>query len=492
MQLLRPGLSNRTLAITLSLVQLVIMVAGTSSWLVPPANLPGVYVLSVALGLLLVWSLTSWRMLGRSLFDPYVLFLVSAFLFNAGQPLLEILNATSNGILGGNFSDATLQSTLILVFAGLAGLHLGAILAIAWRRGENRPAPFDPRRVSLRTVGWISLFVSLPAAAIWLSQSVAIVSASGYASLYDRNFSAGLSSTPLLLTNLLITGSLFLTAGGPGRVGEARFACAVVVTFALIQFYMGYRSTAAMPLIAWAWLWHRTVKPIRVSALLGSAAALILVVFPVVRETRNMSSAERSFESITSSVMSLDNPAITSIEEMGQSMSTVAHTVELVPAERAFDRGEGYAYAALTLFPNLFWPIHPTIARGTNNDWLVTTVNPWLSMRGGAYGYSPIAEAYLNFGPAGTPVIMCLFGILLVTLILWAERSPAPARLALVAVILAFTLRFPRDELAGILRPIVWYGLMPYLAAVLGPGVVRQTLKTRAVRLRYRATAAGS
>ena len=462
-------------------LQLVIAAFGVVGALAPAASQPGVYALSVALASQLAWTMVSWRWLGRRLFDPYVLFFTSAVLFNAGHPLLYVVGATSKGILGGEFPDAILKSTLLLAFAGLAGLHLGAVavLLLAQKPAPREQATANPTR--LRWVGWVSLAVATPAAIIWLSQGVAVVSASGYASLYDRDYSTGLSATPLLLTNLLVTGALFLTAGGRRRPFEARLAGTLIVAFVLVQFYLGYRSTAAMPLMAWAWLRHRAVRPIKTSLLCGAAAVLFLVVFPLVRETRNMSSFERSFDSVTSSFVSLDNPAVTSIDEMGQSMATVAHTVAMVPGERPFDRGTGYLYAALTVFPNLFWDIHPTIARGTNSDWLATAINPWNS-RGSAYGYSPIAEAYLNFGVLGTPLVMCLFGALLVQLVLWAESTNDSARLALVAVILAFTLRFPRDELAGVLRPVVWYGLLPYLAAVVGPVMARSAFRTRGVR----------
>ena len=188
------------------------------------------------------------------------------------------------------------------------------------------------------------------------------------------------------------------------------------------------------------------------------------MVFPLVRETRNMSSDERSTESYWSTFAGVDNPAISSVHEMGATMGTTAHTLTLVPSSRPFDDGVGYAYALLTLFPNLFWEIHPTIERGTANDWLVRSINPWLAARGGAYGYSCIAEAYLNFGHAGVIPVMSIYGILLVALVIWGEKSGDPAKLAVVATILAFVLRFPRDELAGVIRPVVWYAVFPISA----------------------------
>jgi oligosaccharide repeat unit polymerase len=452
---------------------------------VTAAELPRPYALSVALAGLLAWSIGSWKLAGRNLFDPYCIFLIAAFLFNAGHGLLEVIGSNDLGIVSGAFSESVVRQTLMVSFAGLAGLHLGALLAVSLgsdRVGQLR-WPSEDREIWVRRIGWVLLFIALPAAGIWLTQTLSIVSATGYASLYDRELGAGIAATPFVLSGLLVPAALFLTASSGRHKFDRRVATTVIVSLAIIQFYIGYRSTAAMPLIAWMWLHHKLVKPVRWSAILVWSLVLVFVVFPLVRETRNMSSDERSTESYWSTFASVDNPAISSVHEMGATMGTTAHTLTLVPSSRPFDNGVGYAYALLTLFPNLFWDIHPTIVRGTANDWLVRSINPWLAARGGAYGYSCIAEAYLNFGNAGVIPMLAIYGILLVALVIWGEKSGDPAKLAVVATILAFTLRFPRDELAGVIRPVVWYAVVPYLCTIVIPVIAGGALKTRSVRL---------
>jgi len=188
-------------------------------------------------------------------------------------------------------------------------------------------------------------------------------------------------------------------------------------------------------------------------------------VFPLIRETRALSGEERSLSTLSAWFDPIDNPAVSSVSEMGGSMRTIAYTTTLVPSSRPFDQGLGYAYGALTLFPNLFWSIHPTVARGIYSDWLVNAVDPWTAARGGGLGFSFIAEAYLNFGPFGPIIVMFIFGFLLGRVSSWADCTRDPVALAMIATILAFILRFPRDETASILRPLVWYALGPYLAA---------------------------
>ena len=480
--------SDRAKAMLALVLQAALVLLGMILLFVPPAELPGTYVLSVGLALLLIWNITSWRISGRRLFDPYCVFMISAFLFNAGHALLEVIDANEAGVMSGIFSDEINRETLVLSFAGLAALHFGALLTVCVRRQSLAPLqwPSSTRETWVRRVGWIQLMVGGPASALWLWQAVQVVAATGYASLYDRDLAAGVAATPFLLSGFLVPGALFLTVSGRCHPLDRRVAAAMIVLSAAVQFYLGYRSTAAMPLIAWMWLRHRTVKPFRWPVLAGWAVLLVFVVFPLVRETRNTSQAERSTSLYLENFRGVDNPAISSLHEIGSTMATTAHTLTLVPGSRPFDRGEGYAYALLTLFPNLFWDIHPTIARGTANEWLVRSINPWLASRGGAYGYSFIAEAYLNFGKPGVPLMLCVYGMLFVALLLWSERSGDPARLVIVATVLAFVLRFPRDELAGVIRPLVWYALLPYLGMVLTPLVMTGAVRSLPLYTRRR------
>jgi hypothetical protein len=201
-----------------------------------------------------------------------------------------------------------------------------------------------------------------------------------------------------------------------------------------------------------------------VSLRLGAAVAavLLLVVFPAIREFRTAAGPERgSLSFFKEAYLSIENPAIATLDELGGTARTVADTVSLVPAVRPFDGGATYGYALLTLAPNAFWDIHPTIARGTASSWLMWTVDPLGAAAGGGIGFSPIAEGYLNAGIIGIALSMLLMGIWLARLDAWAAASPA--RIATVAALLAFILRWPRDESASMLRPMFWFCFAPYL-----------------------------
>ncbi len=221
-----------------------------------------------------------------------------------------------------------------------------------------------------------------------------------------------------------------------------------------------------MPLIAFAWLWHRQIRPFPRWLLLVLALGMILVVFPAIREFRNFSGDDR--KSATFAVHSyseLDNTTVSAVSEMGSSQATVAYTLDLVPSTRSYDYGLSYAYALLTVFPNLFWDVHPTIKRGVHSIWLVRTVNPALAADSHGLGFSFIAEAYLNFGWAGTPIALAIMGFAYSALSTWCRRRGDPGAYALMASTLAFVLFFPRSESAALVRALVWYGAIPYFFA---------------------------
>jgi oligosaccharide repeat unit polymerase len=165
----------------------------------------------------------------------------------------------------------------------------------------------------------------------------------------------------------------------------------------------------------------------------------------------------------TDSWRTIDNPAINSISEMGGSMKTVAYSLQLVPSVRQYDYGRSYIYALLTIFPNLFWKVHPTMSHGQLSDWLIREVDPYVASRGGGLGFSFIAEAYVNFGWIGGALQLALLGFLLSRLMVRVDKTSQPHELAAVACVLAFLLLYVRNEAATITRGLVWYALAPYL-----------------------------
>jgi oligosaccharide repeat unit polymerase len=394
------------------------------------------------------------------------MFITSLFLFNAGQAPLEVLGLNGRGMLAGKFDDDTLVVTLLLVGAALTVTHLGALLAA---RSSNcalrRPRLVAPLQ-ALRATGWILLLVSAIPSAFLLLEAANRVVVGGYLALYQSDASKGIAAGPQVMGAFLVPAAMFLLAGAGGRRREKVTAATVICGYTLIQLFLGARSAAIMPGCAFAWLWDRLERRLKRRWVI-SAVLLAMVVSAVSRDTRDLTGADRfSLKTFVGSYTSLENPLVSTVSEMGGSMAVMAYTYILVPSSRPFDNGVDYAYALLTVVPNLFWPVHPTISHGTASDWLVWTVDPAAASRQIGLGYSCIAEAYLNFGWTGIITIMTLVGFCAGKLGL-AGREADRGRLALAAAFTAFALKFPRDESASLIRAFAWYSLLPYLSASL-------------------------
>ena len=411
-----------------------------------------------------IWSVWSWWRITGAFMDPYLMFITSLFLFNAGQAPLEVLGLNGQGLLGGKFDDETLVATLLLVGLGLSVTHLGALLAVRSTAAVGRRSHPVASGQALRAIGWILLLVSAIPSVVLLLDAAKTALAGGYMSLYQKEASRGIAAGPQVLAMFLVPSAMFLLAGAERRRSEKVAATIIICSYATIQLFLGARSTAIMPVCAFAWLWDRLEWKLKFRWVVA-AMLLALAISAVSRDTRDRAGAERSsLTTFVESYTSIENPIVSTVSEMGSSMMTVAYTYVLVPSSRPFDYGVDYAYALLTALPNLFWPVHPAISHGTASDWLIWTVDPIGASRQGGLGYSCIAEAFLNFGWTGVVFIMAMVGFGAGKLGM-ASRHADRAGLALVAAFTAFVLKFPRDESASLIRAFAWYSLLPYVAA---------------------------
>lgn len=428
------------------------------------------YALSTWLVALYIWSLLSWRLACGRLFDPYILFFTSVTLFNGGHAFLEVLGLNKNGVLGGKFSPATTANTLCLVALALASLHLGGLVGCFSSRSKEsgsghclRVEQDDTSCLSARIVGWSLVAISIVPFFAEMRRTVGVVMSYGYFGIYQQAKITGVDSLPRILGGFFIPGIMFLTAGSKHILFVRISAALIVFMYSGLSLFLGRRSRGGYTLISYAWLWDRLIAPLPKTLLAISGFILLFVVFPSIKVVRNISATQRlSMGYVLEAFLSIESPAVAIISEIGGSMGTIAHTMELVPSVRPFDMGVGYLYALLTLLPNLFWDIHPSISRGTGGHWLVWTVEPMTAAVGGGLGFSVIAEAYLNFGWAGVPIVMGIIGFLLGRVVEWSYRSPDPGKAAFLACILASILGLARSETADVVRSIVWYGLLPY------------------------------
>lgn len=428
-----------------------------------------IYPACVVLLILFAWTLWSWRALTGSLFNPYILFMTAAFVFDAGYAFLEVFHLNMGGIFGGLLPPRITLETLFLVTVSLAAFHSGALVAAFTRVGKAGPRGATQKQEqdgrSLRLVGWALIGIAAIPAVLIFRQYITIVASSGYSGLFQQQASTGFGAGPRVLAEFLVPGSLFLLAGSRGKRSGIIASSGIIIAFCVLMFLLGERGSAIVALLVYLWLLHRIIHKVPKTAIAVIAILLIVVLIPSFAIFRSATGPERySWTRFVKDYRSIENPALASLSEMGHQMFTVAYTIDLVPRTRAYDMGASYYYAFLTLFPNLFWRVHPTMVRGLEQYWLIENVIPSPKPHIETYTFSFIAEAYLNFGWSGAPIFLCLLGFLFGSLVLWADRSSDIARLAMVAAFLVYFIGLPKAETALVVRGLVWYSFLPYLA----------------------------
>lgn len=414
---------------------------------------------------LFIWSILSWRLLSKSFFDPYILFLIALALFSSGQTILEVFHLNQDGLLKDKFTSDLLLSTLILILLSVSAFHFGALFSLATRKSDPPETPSETiNSQAIRWVGWGLLGISCFPAIYVFKAAIDTVAAAGYFALYQQDASTGLNATPQILAAFLVPAALFLLASSKRKRIDIVSSLLIILSYTAIQLFLGARSKAVMPLIAYCWLWHWYIRPLPKTLLFSAASFMLFLVFPLIRVVRAVSGSERiSLEFLVESFFSIDNPIVSILTELGETMSTIAYTIELVPAQRSFDNGASYLYALLTALPNIFGgELHPTLVRGFAATWLTETINPTQAKLGGSLGFSMIAEAYLNFGWLGSPILMGIMGFLFVRFIVWGGKPWEPAKMATLASFLSFVLFFPRSESAAMIRPLIWYAALPF------------------------------
>ncbi len=467
---------------------------------------------SLYLGLL-IWFFVSWYIVTKRLFDPYVLFLFAANIFNGGQIVLEVFGLNQNGFLNNVFSFPEALQVVYIVTLSIATMHLGALICVVFDRRKTEAEKFrdflsrttDPvayaRLVgepdtssamvlhsaparqapgaffrssivplkTILTVGRIFLFISVIPVLVTAFGAIQVAKSGGYASLYEQQAATGVAASASIVADFVFPGVFLVIASGKRNPGLRLFAVLFILLYTCAKLAIGTRGAAIMPLLSMLWLWDGVVKPIPKSLLFSVAAIMLLVVFPVIGATRNEVAGVDLFsiDFLTKTLTGVDNPLVASVSEMGFSATTIGWTMDLVPKVRPFALGSSFLVAIVTLIPNVFTSgRHPALTMSgydIPDFWLVGELDKDFADRGGSFGFSFIAEAYLNFGWFGI-IYMGLLGFVFAKYVQWALLDRDPVKMAIIATFVSFFLFYPRGSLQMVLRPFIWYSVIPYFA----------------------------
>lgn len=464
--------SHQSISAVFVAVSLLILALATALYWFVRSGETLEFLLSLITVLFAVMAYMYWASMTKSLFDPYSLFLLSMLLFLAGHQLLFVsgLEAEFGGRFAPRFTPAVLDTIAIETLLCFVSLGVGSVISLLvadWRRVQpSFEVNSTANDNALRTVGWSLIAVTAISTALNAAHGIEVVWAQGYSAFMFRQQEFSLAvSINRVLSGFFLPACCLVIAGGRARPREAAAAAALLLLASLPWFFIGERSRAIMAIIVAAWIWSVTIKRIPLTRLLLAGCIILFVVSPTVRAIRNMAGENRnSVTSYANTYFHLRNPITAAVAETGDSGILVDGTViNLVPGKQQYGYGESYLNALRVLLPR-------GAGKHTFDDslseWLVRDVEPVWAKKGGSYGFTFVGEAYYNFGLPGVVIISMGLGAMVAWLTVGALNSRDAMRVALVGVISCSLLFFPRAETVQIARELVWYGIIPWLAAL--------------------------
>lgn len=181
---------------------------------------------------------------------------------------------------------------------------------------------------------------------------------------------------------------------------------------------------------------------------------------------------QESVMSVLSSNTAFANPA------NGETAASLLNTVDIlsqVPSKVGYQLGATYLEVPLVFVPLRVWPERPLGAA----EWYVKTFYADVWASGGGFAFSPVAEAYLNFGLVGVPVVFCIVGWMLGWLELRLARSVRgrPTLLMAYALLTPSLLIFFRLDAASLFKDATLFLLFPLAAATAVAALMRRAVR---------------
>ncbi len=229
---------------------------------------------------------------------------------------------------------------------------------------------------------------------------------------------------------------------------------------------MGARSAFIQAVIGLFAVRQALGRRLRTATLVALTAALVVtgVIVGVFRAgIGNVSQLE------VGQLLSIANPANS---EFGATLTTIGDVVAAVPAEEPFRYGRTYLDAIGLLVPKFMWPDRP---RGAS-EWYVDRFYPMIADDGGGFAFSPVAEAYLNFGRFGVVTVFLVIGAVfgLFDWLLRSQRAMSMQLASLYGVVAVWVVLFSRLDAATFLKTVVVITLGQVAIIWAGAGLVRQ------------------
>ncbi|WP_203141752.1 O-antigen polysaccharide polymerase Wzy [Marinobacter mangrovi] len=416
-------------------------------------------------------TVLAWRQ--RDYFDAMVLVYLAFVAFHGGQIfLVATIGLPKNEVfLDGYFNFRDCLWLVLLVGYSSIALAFGMVLASSSSPKMELPVERLSRYESnLKGMGVFLLFLS---SAFFIKESYIYaqnLAEGGRYGVFGGGDRVGVEATGKILFHAFPVSGLLLIAGA----GRSKFFLVTGILVCAINFYfhlyLGNRGYAFMPVLASVWLIDRIHWRFSRMWLAPLGASVLFVVFPVIRVLRSSPDGKGFLQLLTQvDFLSL---ARESLFELGSQLRVVGWVPDLISIH-GFQFGETYIRAISTVIPNLFWKVHwgvqGVMLRDDIKDYVRADVLGWDKQMG--WGGSILGEAVLNFGVICSVFMMVFIGYALSRFHRWSLNSNNPAKMFVFAVLVANIFMSIRGEMHQLVRPVIWFGVLPYLAIIVLPAI---------------------
>ncbi len=206
---------------------------------------------------------------------------------------------------------------------------------------------------------------------------------------------------------LCVVGAVIASAAGAigaGRAVPNRVYGALLSSYLVILLLIGDRSEFSMVVFPVLLFHHSYVRRFtwRRALTLGAALFLVFGLTKAVRASKHIDDVRAMADALVT-VEAL-------AQEMGYTLDTVIRAMAVVPDDFPYFYGSTYLHAVARALPNLTFT--PRTWGFVSSQWINWETAPELAARGNALGFSIVAEAYINAGLVGAPLILFALGLI--------------------------------------------------------------------------------
>lgn len=416
-----------------------------------------------------IYTILCWHRLTRCWLDSYIIFIIALYAFTLGHAFLDPFDAVTdkfNLITSWNITPYQYLQAEYISLVFLLWFHFGAIVGYRNKKRDLHDSNIIFEIRAIKYIGTFTFIFSFPFYVYSIINRINIVLAYGYIGLYDESLLefGGVAALARLISDLYVPSIIcLLTYVELTKRYRMPLYFFAFFTVCIPPFFLGARTNAVV-MCGIIFLIYYFYNKITKKQLLISVSIIYLLLLSLVfvrysRQLQEINDAAEVVETINGTEDS--NVLASMLSEMGWSMYPIVKTIEIKKYQNEnYLYGSSILWGITTVFPNLFWDVHPARTHADMSNWITKKL-------GFSYGigYSIVAESYANFGIFGF-ILMFLLSFFFMKLFNYSSLNNTSNLILRVCslIFLWFVIRIVRNSFMDTFRYLVFYVLPFYIA----------------------------